>query len=356
MKESWSYSKKKSFIQTYATFLKLNKMIITEIKKGVIGFEMYKNNPVYVYEDCFVIHKTKYSKDINDYISEGNGVLKKYQDKNSLYVYTNGTFEAVKVKYSQPTFFEENVWIEYSYLEDKNANVRFMEHGKEKVFSLKTSNGLHSPRYIKEQSVFLFNDPAQKYLLTCSKNGELMWQYTEEADDLKINWRCIPVVDDVVVVTSEDCAVAEKIQGFNIRTGEKLWEIPNAEEIVCPNTFFVGEDQYLYGCCTECAYYDEESKLIMTKLSPKNGHTESFEVGMGYSVMPYDVTMHGRQLYYADNRRGNEIGVIDVDKREIVERVPLNIKKKVTIGAPVVTDDKVYVFISDLQELRVFEK
>ena len=61
-------------------------------------------------------------------------------------------------------------------------------------------------------------------------------------------------------------------------------------------------------------------------------------------------------IYYTDNRRGNEIGVIDVDKRELIERVPLNIKKKVSIGAPVVTDDKVYVFISDLQELRVFEK
>ena len=66
--------------------------------------------------------------------------------------------------------------------------------------------------------------------------------------------------------------------------------------------------------------------------------------------------MHDRQLYFVDNRRGNEIGVIDVDKLELIERVPLNIKKKVTIGAPVVTDDKVYVFIRDLKELRVYDK
>ena len=66
--------------------------------------------------------------------------------------------------------------------------------------------------------------------------------------------------------------------------------------------------------------------------------------------------MHDRQLYFVDNRRGNEIGVIDVDKRELIERAPLNIKKKVTIGAPVVTDDKVYVFIRDLKELRVYDK
>ena len=66
--------------------------------------------------------------------------------------------------------------------------------------------------------------------------------------------------------------------------------------------------------------------------------------------------MHDRQLYFVDNHRGNEIGVIDVDKRELIERMPLNIKKKVTIGAPMVTDDKVYVFIRDLKELRVYEK
>ena len=65
--------------------------------------------------------------------------------------------------------------------------------------------------------------------------------------------------------------------------------------------------------------------------------------------------MHGRRLYYADNRDGKEIGVIDVDRKEIVERQPLEIKKNVTIGAPVVTDDRMYVYIRELNELRVYE-
>ena len=108
----------------------------------------------------------------------------------------------------------------------------------------------------------------------------------------------------------------------------------------------------LYGC-VPC--YKE---LLLFRLDPYTGSLESWNLlsDEDLDVMPWNVTMHGHQLYYTDNRRGNEIGVIDVDKRELIERVPLNIKKKVTIGAPVVTDDKVYVFISDLQELRVFEK
>ena len=45
----------------------------------------------------------------------------------------------------------------------------------------------------------------------------------------------------------------------------------------------------------------------------------------------------------------------NVDRKEIVERQPLEIKKNVTIGAPVVTDDRMYVYIRELNELRVYE-
>lgn len=188
-------------------------------------------------------------------------------------------------------------------------------------------------------------------LLFYSKTGERLWEYREEEANQKINGRCIPVVDDVVVVISQESIIPEKIQGFNIKTGEKLWHL-DLSEIGCSNTFFVGEDKMLYGCIT-C--YKE---LLLFRLNPHTGSLESWKLlsDEDLDVMPWLVTMHGQRLYYTDNRRGNEIGVIDVDRRELVERVPLNIKKKVTIGAPVVSDDKVYVFISDLRELRVFEK
>ena len=196
-------------------------------------------------------------------------------------------------------------------------------------------------------------------LLFYTKTGERLWEYKEEEEEeeeenLKINGRCIPVVDDVVVVISQEITAAMKLHGFNIRTGELLWCI-NVSERVCPNTFFVGDDNMLYGCDV---YYSNTADLHLCRLDPKTGVLESWKLltDENLDVSSWLVTMHGRQLYYTDNRRGNEIGVIDVDKRELIERVPLNIKKKVTIGAPVVTDDKVYVFISDLQELRVFEK
>ena len=250
----------------------------------------------------------------------------------------------------------------YLYSEKKSDNVysiSIFQEGKEYLVNLDfiTHKSLCSAFEDSAKNVLIISDSIFDChsLLAFTKTGQRLWEYKEEDENLKINGRCIPVVDDVVVVISQDCGVPGKIQGFNIHSGEKLWEIPDAEDI-CPNTFFIGEDKMLYGCYTEQIDYDEESRLMLTIINPINGEIENVEAGKACRVMGWLVTMHGRQLYYTDNRRGNEIGVIDVDKRELIERVPLNIKKKVTIGAPVVTDDKVYVFISDLQELRVFEK
>ena len=319
-----------------------------------LGLEK-KGNPVLWYTDHIVIDRKIISIGDNADLGNMDGFVYGKIGGKEL-VFQNGEFiEWPQTRYKDRIYGRLYDSQEY---DGENYRLSYEYKGEELLFETKTDENflLTSIFSNKSEDVMMFTSDCEKKYLFYSKTGDFLWQYTEEADDLKINWRCIPVVDDVVVIISQDCVVAKKIQGFNICTGEKLWEITNAEELVCPNTFFVSEDQHLYGCCTECAYYDEESKLIMTKLNPKNGDTESVEVGMGYSVMPYDVTMHGRQLYYTDNRRGNEIGVIDVDKRELIERVPLNIKKKVTIGAPVVTDDKVYVFIRDLKELRVYEK
>ena len=191
-------------------------------------------------------------------------------------------------------------------------------------------------------------------LLFYSKTGEFLWQYTEEDANLKINWKCIPVVDDVVVIISQDCGVMGKVQGFNIRTGEKLWELDRRDRI-CSNTFFVGEDKMLYGCIV--LYFGGIAELNLCEINPFTGKLERTVVlkDNDLDVCSWNVTMHGRRLYYADNRDGKEIGVIDVDRKEIVERQPLEIKKNVTIGAPVVTDDRMYVYIRELNELRVYE-
>ena len=334
-------------------------MKLIETIKGIRQFYVYDDMEVIAFNNKVHVGNKEFDSSERDDFYVDHGVLTKHNfddPKNTYFVYVGDHFEEFHSKYKYANHFSKS---EYYSSENGEGGIEkccMFEHGQEYCFTIREQEKTYIAHYDSKSSILMIPLWDDKTMVFYTKTGERLWEYKEEDKNLKINGRCIPVVDDVVVVISEDCAVAEKIQGFNIHTGKKLWEISNAEEIVCPNTFFVGEDQYLYGCCTECAYYDEESNLIMTKLNPKNGNTESIDVGMGFSAMSYDVTMHGRQLYYIDNRPGNEIGVIDVDKKELIERVPLNIKKKVTIGAPVVTDDKVYVFIRDLKELRVFEK
>ena len=285
------------------------------------------------------------------------------------------------------------IWEQSRFLSRKRNNKRMILNGdkfvdwpqgrfgeinriKDCSYSKKVDNGVYSLSILQKSKEYLLNIECGEYgpdlvnivddvlmlsdniidchtLLFYTKTGQRLWEYKEEDENLKINGRCIPVVDDVVVVISLYGARPKKIQGFNIRTGERLW-INQSEAKYEPDTFHIGADKMLYGC----RGYVVSPGIGITKLNPLTGELEVSLINKDeeFDFMPWNVTMHGRQLYYTDNRRGNEIGVIDVDKKELVERVPLNIKKKVTIGAPVVTDDKVYVFIQDLNELRVFEK
>jgi hypothetical protein len=63
--------------------------------------------------------------------------------------------------------------------------------------------------------------------------------------------------------------------------------------------------------------------------------------------------MHNNRLYYGSNRPGCEFGIIDCGKKELVESVALGLEEGYQIGAPIVSDGKVYVFGGD--ELRVYE-
>lgn len=238
----------------------------------------------------------------------------------------------------------------------ENYRLSYEYKGKEFLFETRTNERLFLKVKIflsnKSEDVIMFTSNREKKYLFYSKTGEFLWQYTEEDANLKINWKCIPVVDDVVVIISKYGARPKKIQGFNIRTGEQIWIIQSDAKYE-PDTFHVGEDNMLYGC----RGYVVSPGIGITKLNPFTGDLEVTLVNKEevFDSMPWNVTMHGRRLYYADNREGKEIGVIDVDRKEIVERQPLEIKKNVTIGAPVVTDDRMYVYIRELNELRVYE-
>ena len=329
-------------------------MKLIEIIKRIRQFYICNDMEVIASNDKVYVGNKEFDSTDRDDFYVDHGVLTKHNfddPKNTYFVYVGDRFEEFRSKYKYANHFSKDEYYSSESEEDGIEKCCMFDHGQEYCFTIKEQEKTYIAHYDSKSSILMIPLWDDKTMVFYTKTGQRLWEYKEEDENLKINGRCIPVVDDVVVVISQDYIIPEKIQGFNIQTGEKLWVLDLSEK-GCPNTFFCGEDNMLYGC-VPC--YKE---LLLFRLDPYTGSLESWNLlsDEDLDVMPWNVTIHGRQLYYTDNRRGNEIGVIDVDKRELIERVPLNIKKKVTIGAPVVTDDKVYVFISDLQELRVFEK
>lgn len=332
--------------------------LIKEIK-DVRQFNIYRGLEIIAFKDKVLIGDKELDATERDDYYVDNGVLAKRDrgegsGKHSIYV--NDHFEDFPIKYESLNRFSPEEYYSSVFEDDGSEKYYFYDYGKEYYFTINESQNSYLASYDSYSSIFMIPLLDNKTLVFYTKTGERLWEYKEEYENLKINGRCIPVVDDVVVVISMKGLNPKKIQGFDIRSGNRLWE--TTMESGVSNTLFLGPDNMLYGCKSVWIKPLVSSRLMLTKLNPFTGELDLTVVSEGecFDVMPWNVTMHGNKLYYTDNRRGNEIGVIDVDKKELVDRMPLNIDKKVTIGAPVVTDDKVYVFIRDLQELRVFEK
>ncbi|MBV7440975.1 hypothetical protein KRX57_06040 [Weeksellaceae bacterium TAE3-ERU29] len=65
-------------------------------------------------------------------------------------------------------------------------------------------------------------------------------------------------------------------------------------------------------------------------------------------------TIKDDYLYYSIFKEGS-IGVIDINKKEIIREEKLDIKEGVQIGAPVVTEDKIYILDSE-NVLHIYER
>lgn len=312
--------------------------------KGLMKFYLWRGQEVLIYKDK--IHIGDKVLDVNpkdDYFAKNdcltNGVLGK--DERQLY---NGEFfEDEKVVYGKSNhYFAPDVY--YSE-EDKDgvAKISLMEHGKEYLLEVESEKSLKIATYNSNHSILMLPQSGDRKLFFYTKTGERLWVYEEEEENKEISMS-IPVVDDIVVIISGP----RKVQGFRIRTGEKLWETRD----FCPEYLFEGEDKALYGCMSNFC-----KDLFLYRLDPVTGKLDSWNLKLeeDFHLSPWIVSMHNNRLFYGSNRPGCELGVIDCGKRELVEAIPLNLKKGCQVGAPIVSDGKVYVFSRGAGELRVYE-
>ena len=320
--------------------------------KGLKDFYLHRGQEVRIYKDKICVGDKELKAEPDDDFFEENGNLTKCKlgKSGTRMLYNNGVFEEERLRYTIAIYFAPDVY--YSKMEEGNVfKYSFMENGTEYLFEIESEKSLSRIEYNPGNSVLMIPTSGDRQLLFYTKTGERLWVYDEEevvkGTELKIV-RFPSVVDDVVVIISR--IITEdiyKAQGFKIRTGEKLWELRDND---CPDDLFLGEDKKLYGCYS---YYDN---LMLYCIDPFSGKMEGFAVKTndeGINVCPWNVSMHNNRLYYGSNRPGCEFGIIDCGKKELVESVALGLKSGYQIGAPIVSDGKVYVFGGG--ELRVYE-
>jgi hypothetical protein len=333
--------------------------------KGLKDFYLHRGQEVRIYKDKICVGDKELKAEPDDDFFEENGNLTKCKlgKSGTRMLYNNGVFEEEKLRYLIAIYFAPDVY--YSKMKEGNVfKYSFMENGTEYLFEIESEKSLSRIEYNPGNSVLMIPTSGDRQLLFYTKTGERLWVYDEEeivevgglflsaneeifeSKEMKIV-RFPSVVDDVVVIISR--IITEgicKAQGFKIRTGEKLWEL---RDEICPYDLFEGDDKMLYGCLS---IYDE---LVLCRLDPFTGKFDKWAVksDKGISVCSWNVSMHNNRLYYGSNRPGCEFGIIDCGKKELVESVFLGLEEGYQIGAPIVSDGKVYVFGGG--ELRVYE-
>lgn len=334
-------------------------MKLFEKKKNVQFFGLNKEGVVLQYIDHLDVNNSSIKIEASDEFSVWNGILYLKRNKNR-YMYASGSFvPCIQGRFGQCTLGS----MTDSYYKNNNIyHFSVFHDGVEYIIKLESRDviSLEYKFVGMKEDVMIFEINLDKGLLFCSKTGERLWEYKTKSQDWKINRMCIPIVDNIIAIISENTRDHEdivRVEGYDIQTGENLWKIESAD-VTCH--LIVGEDKMLYAC--NVRWYvgeDNHTELRLTVINPFTGVFENHVLkhhDEDVCVMSWNTCIYGNKLYYADNRPGCILGVVDLDKKQIVDEFSLNLKKGFTMGAPIVTEDKIYQFIRNKKEVWVFDK
>jgi hypothetical protein len=100
-------------------------------------------------------------------------------------------------------------------------------------------------------------------------------------------------------------------------------------------------------------------ELHLCELNPFTGETNKKELKEGRhwdDIHPADTVIYGNKLFYVNQikKEGCSVGVVDLETKELIDDTPLESQGN-TVEKPIVTDDKIYVRIRELNELRIYE-
>ena len=193
-------------------------MRLSKLIKGVNFIGVINSQPVVIFpNDKLMIGSITFPiEQGDDFLIEGN-VLVNHKGSKA-YIYKGGVFVPYTSRYKYFCFLSEEEVLSNEH-RDGLSRLSIVENGSEYLIDINETN-LTDSFYItqKKENSVIFMSRNSLSLLFYTKTGQCLWEYKEEDENLKINGRCIPVVDDVVVVISMRGLRPEKIQGFNIHS------------------------------------------------------------------------------------------------------------------------------------------
>ena len=335
-------------------------MKLIENKKEIKKFFLYNGKEVYVYNEKIDVGGKTLSINENDLYSFTNGVF--YQtvlDKENKFNYTlwrydGSSFAKDNFKYKTKKYlspykscsyeFKKGVSHISLYCNENESPTDFSVEGRYEVINQDN-----------DSDILILYHILAKELLFYTKTGERLWEYKVE-EGREIHESGVMVVDDIVVIpcTEDDAPIS--VEGYNLLTGEKLWKVD--DEDYCNYCYVIGPNKMLYALSSY--YCDGGSvELHLCELNPFTGETNKKELKEGRhwdDIHPADTVIYGNKLFYVNQikKEGCSVGVVDLETKELIDDTPLESQGN-TVEKPIVTDDKIYVRIRELNELRIYE-
>jgi len=333
-------------------------MKLIENKKDTKSFFLYKGEEVFVFEDEIKIGGNALPAKKQDIYQIENDVLfKKEKNKGSVFSsyfrFDGHKFEQENFRYKLKEYFNFQWKCSYEF-SNGFSRISLSNDENESVFEF-PSDAKYKPIYFDNKEILLLCHVVGKSLLFYTKTGERLWEY-KVAEGREIHESGVMVVDDIVVIpcTEDDSPIS--VEGYNLLTGEKLWEVD--DEDYCNYCYVIGPNKMLYALSSY--YCDGGSvELHLCELNPFTGEINKKELEEGRhwdDIHPADTVIYGNKLFYVNQIRkeGCSVGVVDLETKELIDDTPLESQGN-TVEKPIVTDDKIYVRIRELNELRIYE-
>ena len=333
-------------------------MRILENKKDIVDFILYKNEEVLVYKDKIEIGNKMLPINEKAYFDCVKDVLyKQTDDKDDIAIlsrYDGNAFVKENFRYEFKKYFSSQQFASIDS-NDGDVKISFIDKGNESLIEFVSEDDYFVLTYDIPNEILILNAWYDDGLLFYTKTGERLWEYKVE-EGREIHESGVMVVDDIVVIpcTEDDAPIS--VEGYNLLTGEKLWEVDDEED--CDYCYKIGPNKMLYALSFfRCK--DHRVELRLTQLNPFSGEVEMKVLKEGEYwdyIHPAATTIHGNKLFYVNQikKEGCSVGVVDLETKELIDDTPLESQGN-TVEKPIVTDDKIYVRIRELNELRIYE-